>query len=155
MSDKLLIVEVSILGDDAQGMISQLDQELRAEYAPQHMHTVEFQSFHAAGGVFVVAYNDGTPIGCGALRPINDADVELKRMFVAPPHRGRGISRRILVDLETRAKQRGFTRLVLETGDVQHAAIGLYQSSGYQRIEPFGEYVGGPRSVCFAKVLGA
>ena len=76
------IREVSILSDDAQALIQSLERELLAHYSPEHVHAVDFQSFHPGGGVFVVGYDAGAPIACGGLRPVDDAKVELKRMFV-------------------------------------------------------------------------
>ena len=145
------VLEVSIHSDDARALIALLDRELLGEYAPEDMHTVDFEGFHRDGGVFVVAYHSGTPIACGALRPISDADVELKRMYVVDSHRGRGVSRQVLTFLESKARQLGFRRLLLETGDQQEAAIGLYSASGYEQVEAFGEYMNGSRSICFAK----
>lgn len=147
------IREITILSDDARTLIALLDRELLGEYAPEHMHTVEFESFHRDGGVFAVAYDAETPIACGALRPLTETEVEVKRMYVVDSHRGRGVSRQVLTFLETKARQLGFRKLMLETGDQQEAAIGLYSKAGYQRVEAFGEYLNGPRSVCFAKDL--
>lgn len=147
------IREVPILSHDAQALIALLDRELSGEYAAEDMHTVNFEPFHREGGVFVVAYDGETPVACGALRPISEADVELKRMYVADSHRGRGVSRQVLELLESKARGLGFRKLLLETGDQQTAAIGLYSTSGYHRVAAFGEYVGGARSVCFAKDL--
>ena len=79
--------EVSIQSDDARMLIALLDQELVAEYAPEHMHTVDFEAFHRDGGVFVVAFDAETPIACGALRPITKTEIELKRMYVVDSHR--------------------------------------------------------------------
>ena len=62
------IREVSILSEDAQSLIALLDQELSGEYAPGHRHTVDFEPFHRNGGIFVVAYDEPSAIGCGALR---------------------------------------------------------------------------------------
>ena len=147
------IRETTILSDDAQTLITLLDRELLGEYAPEHMHTVKFESFHRDGGVFAVAYDAETPIACGALRPITETEVELKRMYVVDSHRGRGVSRQVLMFLETKARQLGFRKLMLETGDQQEAALGLYTKAGYEHIDAFGEYVNSPRSVCFAKDL--
>lgn len=144
---------VSILSDDAQALISLLDQELQVEYAPEHVHPVDFDSFHPDGGVFVVGYDEGKPIACGGLRPLNETEVELKRMFVIEAQRGRGVSRAVLRFLEDQARRLGFETLVLETGDAQDAAIGLYSTAGFDRVESFGEYAAGVRSVCFAKRL--
>ena len=100
-----------------------------------------------------MAYDNNAPIACGALRPITDTEVEIKRMYVVDSHRGLGLSHRVLTFLEEKAGQLGFNRLMLETGDQQLAAIQLYNTSGYQRVEAFGEYVHSSRSVCFAKQL--
>jgi GNAT superfamily N-acetyltransferase len=110
---------------------------------------------------------DGVPAACGALRDVSDqqgagvgnkhgAGVgELKRMYVLPTYRGRGLSRLVVADLEERARALGFGRLILETGVLQPEAIGLYLTSGYLPIENFGEYAAEAESRCFAKDLHA
>src|SRR4029079_16694051 len=79
---------------------------------------------------------------------------ELKRMFVVPAHRGRGHSRAVLRELEDVARDKGFHRLVLETGVLQASAIGLYLSEGYRSVPNFGEYASESESRCFATDLG-
>jgi GNAT superfamily N-acetyltransferase len=74
-------------------------------------------------------------------------------MYVAPNWRGLGISRRVLEALEAEARSFGAARALLETGQRQTAALGLYGRAGYRRCEAFGEYVGSPLSVCMAKSL--
>ena len=104
--------------------------------------------------VFMVARElSGEAVGCGALRQLDATTAEIKRMFVPVAHRGRGIAREILAALEDFARVEGWTRLVLETGDLQHEAIGLYESAGYHRIPKFGEYVDVEISICFGKDL--
>lgn len=99
---------------------------------------------------------DGEVAACGALR---DASAhggrtgELKRMYVRPPFRGRGLSRLVLTELERLAVGHGMTRLILETGVRQPEAIGLYRSAGYRRIPRYGPYVDEPTSVCYARRL--
>jgi GNAT superfamily N-acetyltransferase len=106
-----------------------------------------------------VAWLDGAPAGCGAVRMLPADGIlgggvaELKRMYVVPAERGRGLSRAILSELETRAPGLGATRVVLETGDKAHAALGLYESAGYARIPCFGAYAASPTSICFEKRL--
>ena len=98
----------------------------------------------------------GDVAGCGSLReaPERGAGVgELKRMYVIPDFRGRGLSRTILQALEEIAVGRGLRRLVLETGVRQPEAIGLYRSAGYEQISNYGVYADEPNSVCFAKDL--
>jgi GNAT superfamily N-acetyltransferase len=115
--------------------------------------------------VMVVLRADGVPVACGALRrpaPGSWGDGqpatgtgEVKRMYVRPGWRGRGLSRLVLAELEDRARAQGLRRVVLETGDLQAAAIALYERSGYRRIPAYGGYVDSPRSLCYAKDLRA
>ena len=103
--------------------------------------------------VFVVAYDADEPVACGGLRALDDGHGEVKRMYVAPAARGRGISKLVLRDLERRARDLGWGRLRLETGVLQPEAMGLYRSEGYTAIAPFGYYVGNPQSRCYEKVF--
>jgi len=91
--------------------------------------------------VLVARDDDGTPLGCGALRPLGPGEAEVKRMYVVPAARGRGISRLVLTGLEAEAVARGWRTLRLETGNRQPAAVGLYTSAGYRPVEAFGHYV--------------
>lgn len=97
--------------------------------------------------VLVALDDDGTALGCGALRALEDGVAEVKRMYVAPAARRRGVSRAVLTGLEEAARRRGWTTLRLETGPLQTAAIALYTSAGYHPIGPFGGYAGDPRAV--------
>ena len=92
-------------------------------------------------------------VACGGLRAIDATSGEIKRMFVPLEHRGRGFSRVVLTGLEEHARSLGWTRLLLETGDQQPEAIGLYTSACYQLIPSFGHYANSDSSVCFAKDL--
>ena len=103
----------------------------------------------------VVAAVDGEVAACGALREASaygDGYGELKRMFVSPAFRGRGLARLVLEELEQIATENGLRRLILETGVRQPEAIGLYRSAGYRRIANYGPYVDEP-SVCLARWL--
>jgi GNAT superfamily N-acetyltransferase len=106
-------------------------------------------------GAFLVAWLDGEPAGCGALKPLDSdpAIGEIKRMYTAPTARRRGVSRRLLVELEACATALGYRRIQLETGLAQPEAIALYESHGWHRIVPYGHYKHSPQSVCFAKEL--
>jgi GNAT superfamily N-acetyltransferase len=91
--------------------------------------------------VLVARDDDGTALGCGALRALGAGVAEIKRMYVAPSARGRGIARAVLAGLEDAARERGWTTLRLETGLRQPEAIGLYTRAGYRPIEAFGTYI--------------
>ena len=103
--------------------------------------------------VFLVAYRDGQPVGCGGLRALDAEHGEIKRMYVDPAHRGTGVSTAVLRALEGEAAARGWTRLVLETGTEQPDAIRFYTREGYEPIPLFGYYVGSELSLCFARSL--
>lgn len=106
--------------------------------------------------VFLLARDStGEAVGCGALRHLGGEVAEIKRMYVAPAHRGRGVSRLVLGALEAQALSRGWTLLRLETGPLQAEAIGLYTSAGYAPIPAFGPYVGSATSLCFERRLEA
>lgn len=106
-----------------------------------------------AGIEFVVGVLDDVPVGCGALQPLAPGVGEVKRMFIRPPYRGRGLARRILAAIERLAASDGLHTLRLETGRFLPAALGLYTSSGYQKIPLYGQYAGRPNSICFEKVI--
>ena len=104
--------------------------------------------------VFYIAYAEsGEAIGCGGLRERDATEAEVKRMYVLPDHRGTGVSVAILSQLEQFGRERGYARLVLETGDQQPDAIRFYEREGFTRIPNFGYYVGSPYSLCFEKPL--
>lgn len=96
---------------------------------------------------------DGRAVACGGVQAVDDGTGEIKRMYVRPAYRGRGIARHLLAALEELAFQAGHHTLCLETGTYLPAAIGLYTSCGYEPIPVYGEYVDNPYSVCFAKRL--
>ncbi|MET7709610.1 GNAT family N-acetyltransferase [Micromonospora sp. NPDC005413] len=96
---------------------------------------------------------NGRAVACGGLQSIDAETGEVKRMYVRPAYRGRGIARQLLAALEECAFRQGHSVVCLETGTYLPAAIGLYTSCGYDRIPVYGEYVDNPYSVCFAKRL--
>ncbi|MEU1604497.1 GNAT family N-acetyltransferase [Micromonospora matsumotoense] len=102
---------------------------------------------------YLVVVDGGRVVACGGVQPLDADTGELKRMYVRPAYRGRGIARQLLSALEELAFQQGHSVLRLETGSYLPAAIGLYTSCGYQPIPVYGEYVDNPYSVCFAKRL--
>ena len=102
---------------------------------------------------FVAFADDGTPLGCGGLRTLDDSHAEIKRMFVHPSHRGTGVSSALLARLERFGHEAGWSRLVLETGVLQPDAIRFYSREGYTRIANFGYYADSDDSVCFENPL--
>ncbi|GAA3726341.1 GNAT family N-acetyltransferase [Plantactinospora mayteni] len=116
---------------------------------------VAANEFEPPVGAFLVAYLDDAPIGCAGWRTHGDSgDVaELKRMYVSPTARGRGVARRVLSAVEGSAREYGRRRLILECGDRQPEAIALYQGNGYERIADFGYYRDAPGVLSFGRSL--
>jgi GNAT superfamily N-acetyltransferase len=126
---------------DVQRLATDQQAEIRARYGGKE----EPGRKPSAADVSVVVLardDDGAPLGCGALRELGDGVAEVKRMYVVPAARGRGVSKAVLAALEDAARERGWTTLRLETGPLQPEAVGLYTGAGYRPIGAFGAYVG-------------
>jgi len=154
-SADLVVRPVDILCPAAQALISALNAELSATYPEQgacHFR-LDADEVTPGRGAFLMATRAERPVGCGAVRRIDDSSAEVKRMYVIPDERGKGVGCSIVEALENEANRLGLTRLVLETGVRQHAAMALYHRLGFRQIPPFGEYVSSPLSVCMEKGL--
>ena len=128
---------------DVQRLTTAQQTEVRARYGGKDEPGTH-PSAADVSVVLVAREDDGTPLGCGALRALGGSAAEVKRMYVVPEARGRGISKALLAALEDAARQRGWTTLRLETGPMQPEAVGLYTSAGYRPIAALGDYVGDP-----------
>jgi GNAT superfamily N-acetyltransferase len=112
----------------------------------------EAPMFVPPDGVFlVIRDDDGRAVGCGGIARFDDERGEVKRMYVVPEARGRGLGRRLLQELEAAARALGYATVVLETGDRQPEALGLYETSGYERIPCYPPYDSRALSLCFEK----
>lgn len=101
----------------------------------------------------VVLYESGIPVGCGALKEYELGIAEVKRMFVKPEYRGKGLASLILKELEAWAAELSYQKCILETGIRQPDAISLYKKNGYRLIPNYGQYKGVEESLCFEKAL--
>jgi GNAT superfamily N-acetyltransferase len=102
-----------------------------------HMPRAGAAELSPPGGAFVVGYLDDRPICCGGIKRLDDQRCEIKKMYVDPALRGRGVARALLRRLETLAQELGYTVARLDTGPKQVGARGLYESEGYAEIEDF------------------
>jgi GNAT superfamily N-acetyltransferase len=138
---------------DVQKLVADALADLAVRYGGSGDDTpVSPADFEPPAGVFLVAVQDGELIGCGGWRSHGE-DAELKRMYTAPAARGRGVARRVLTAVEDSARAHGRRRLILETGDRQPEAIGLYTRSGYALIDDFGYYRDEPGVLSFGRDL--
>ena len=140
-------------GSDALSLLREAAIEARALYPELYAGEVRWPTNQPtpARGTYLIAYEAEVPLACGALRPIDEITAEVRRMYVLKSARRRGFARSILVALERAAVEMGYNIMRLETGNRQSPAMALYQSYGFERIAPFGEYENDPTSVCYEK----
>lgn len=142
------------------GLATAQQQEIEQRYQDNASHGFVQPPLHPATLWLLLLDDDRSPIGCVAVQPLShtldcaapDAG-EIKRLYVAPPARGRGHSGELMVEAEQAAAQAGYRTLQLETGLRQPEALALYRGLGYREISPYGHYRDSPESVCFTKTL--
>jgi putative acetyltransferase len=137
---------------DFQSLVVLLDKDLRIKDGEEHDFYAQFNKIDKINHV-VVYYSNNEAVGCGAFKEFDSNAVEIKRMFVHPDHRGKGIASAVLKELETWANESGYTNCVLETGKNNPEAIALYQKSGYEIIPNYGQYENIDTSVCLKKSI--
>ena len=138
-------VEIKILTDE-------LHKELELIYRKGIIE--EFIDENEQMLIFYVAQDEsGNAAACGALKHFDDQTAEIKRMYVKSEHRGRGLSKIILSELEAKAKELNYNRLVLETGLKQPEAMSLYNKFGYKPLKCYGKHADDPDSRCFEKFI--
>lgn len=131
-------------------LVRELDQYLAVVNGEAHGFFAQFNKIDMLKHT-VVAYIDDTPAGCGAFKAFDASSAEIKRMFVQPAFRGKGIASAILKELETWAAEEGFTACILETGSHMPDAVALYAARGYDVTARYGQYVDSALSVCMRK----
>lgn len=101
----------------------------------------------------LVCYKNEVALGCGAIKEYESNKGEIKRMFVLPEGRGKGIASKILAELEQWAKELDFVSIQLETSQKLESAIALYRKFGYEDIPNYGQYIGVETSMCMKKIV--
>lgn len=148
----LTIVRSDSSNADFLSLVKLLDEDLARRDGEEHAFYAQFNKVDSIKNV-LVAYEDETAVGCGAFKPFAADQVEIKRMFVKKELRGKGISKKILTELENWAGTLGYRSCVLETGKKQVEAIQLYTGAGYSIIPNYGQYATIENSICFEKSL--
>lgn len=133
-------------------LVRLLDAELAERDGDDYSFYHQFNKLDKIKHV-VVAYEDEKPVGCGAIKELEPGIMEVKRMYTASEHRGKGIASKVLAELERWAAELSIEKCVLETGKNQPEAIHLYKKSGYVIIPNYGQYAEVENSICFEKFL--
>jgi putative acetyltransferase len=137
---------------DFKNLVRLLDADLKIRDGEDH----EFYNQINQSAVLkntIVCYENKVAVGCGAFREINPQTVEIKRMYVNPDYRGKGIASKILSELEHWASELNYSQTILETGINQPEAIALYKKSGYAITENYEQYIGIENSICMKKII--
>lgn len=149
----LSIARESPRQDDVIALIRQSDALMQSLYPAESNHLIEIEQLAAAHVYVLVARDGGRARGCGAFVLGADGRAEMKRVFVDPAARGKGVARAIMEALEREASRLGVTLMQLETGIKQPEAIALYRKLGYADRGPFGSYRPDPLSLFMEKRL--
>ena len=137
----------------AQHLIERVQQEYVVRYGGRDAAVVDPAEFSPPLGLFLVAEVDGVPAGCGGWRAYGDGVAELKRMYVEPAFRRRGLAALLLAELEGTAAAAGHRQLLLNSGDRQPEALALYARAGYTPVAGYGVYADSPGAVFLGKEL--
>jgi GNAT superfamily N-acetyltransferase len=137
----------------AQHLVEQVQQEYVVRYGGRDAAVVDPAEFSPPLGLFLVAEVGGLPVGCGGWRAHGDGVAELKRMYVEPGSRRRGIAALVLAELERTAAAAGHRHLLLNSGDRQPEALALYARAAYTAVAGYGVYADSPDAVFLGKEL--
>ncbi len=137
---------------DFRNLVTELDKDLSIRNGESNEFYVQFNKIVGIKYA-VVTYQDGLAVGCGAIKHYAVDTMEVKRMFVRPDYRGKGIAGVVLRELEDWTKELGYLRCILETDKMQPEAIALYRKNGYNIIPNYDQYAEDDKSVCFEKKL--
>jgi GNAT superfamily N-acetyltransferase len=137
---------------DFKRLIELLDIDIQERDGDEHVFYAQFNKTDSIKNA-VVVYVDEVAAGCGAFKLYQDEVAEIKRMYVDPQMRGKGIASKILIELENWAREEGYTSAILETGHNFPEAVALYQKNEFVITENYGQYIGVADSICFQKDL--
>lgn len=148
----MIIKKTDSTNKDFQNLVHLLDAYLAKVDGEDHDFYHQFNAIDMLKNC-VVIFEDNKAIACGAIKPLDENSMEVKRMFTLPEYRGKGFAAKVLNELETWAKELGFEKTKLETGKVQVEAVALYTKCGYEIILNYGQYEEIENSICFEKIL--
>ncbi len=148
----ITITRTDSANPDFIALVERLDADLAERDGKDHGFYAQFNRIDKIKYA-LVAYENGQPVGCGAIKEYASKTMEIKRMYTSPESRGKGVASKVLGELEAWASELSCEKCILETGKKQPEAIGLYKKNGYTIIPNYGQYAGIDNSVCFEKDL--
>jgi len=153
IAEMITIAKEDPRSEDVSRLLSAFVDEVKKRYdsPPADVGIFDPELVSVPGSVFLVARRDGNAVGCGALVPMDEYCVEVKRMFVAKGARGLGIATMILAELERLSREFDYDVMRLETGIKQPESIALYGKAGFYRIPNFPPFENDRSAVCFER----
>ena len=153
IAEMITIAKEDPRSEDVSRLLSAFVDEVKKRYdsPPADVGIFDPELVSVPGSVFLVARRDGNAVGCGALAPMDEYCVEVKRMFVAKGARGLGIATMILAELERLSREFDYDVMRLETGIKQPESIALYGKAGFYRIPNFPPFENDRSAVCFER----
>ncbi len=142
----------SVVNDDFRMLSDELNKELQTKFGKKQE---KYQQYNLLVEIkdIIICYDDDAAVGCASMKFYDNESYEIKRVFLKKSYRGKGISKRLIEEIERTAKEKGIKRLILETGEGLVAAMNLYKRMGYTITENYGQYKDMPESICMEKVL--
>ncbi|EOM75268.1 GNAT family N-acetyltransferase [Rhodococcus rhodnii] len=116
----------------------ELDDVLAVGFDPAKSTSADGDELRPPRGIALIVWDGAAPVGCGAVK-FGGETAEIKRMWLDPAVRGRGLSRRLLTALETHARESGARSVLLDTNDALTSAVGLYRGAGYVAVAPYND----------------
>ncbi len=147
------LLEVSPSHPDFVFLVAQLDAHLTDMYGKEEKFFTKYNQIDSIQYAFI-CYQDKVPVGCGGMKKYSDISMEIKRMYVVPNCRGRGIATSILKALENLATKLNYAETILETLKIKESVIKMYSRNGYIIIPNYGQYDGMQSSICMKRELG-
>jgi GNAT superfamily N-acetyltransferase len=158
--DSLRLAPASLRDRDARLLVDEVQAEYVVRYGAPDETPLDQGVFDPPGGAFFLGYVGDVPVAMGGWKTRSDVRpwgltrvAEVKRMYVAPAARRRGVARQVLAHLEETARLAGMQAMVLETGTAQPEAIAMYLADGFELIDNFGFYAWSPKVRSFARRL--
>jgi putative acetyltransferase len=145
------IANIDPLGEIATSLLRDAAAEVRPLYGQASAEPMAAPTNDPLGArdLYVAAFIDSSSVACGALRELDRTTAEVRRMYVRPEHRRKRVGDAILAHLVASARELGYERIVVETGNRQGPATALYRHHGFRPIAPFGEHVKDVTSLCY------
>lgn len=147
------VVHTNSQNTDFIALVRELDKYLSVKDGDAHEFYDQYNGIESLNDVVLVYNEQGEAVACGAFKPYEKNEAEIKRMYVRPAARGNGLATIVLQALEQKALEKGLQHSILETGKYMEDAVAFYKKNGYNEIPNFGQYEGIDNSICFRKDL--